>query len=154
MLVSGSSSKPTSDLSGSALRPFYWAIIVALLILIAAQITLSTRQQSQVFDEADHLYAGYEYWKHGDFGRNPEHPPLMKLVAASTLLSLPLKEPTPVPIPFFKAQDFIDASAFLYSADADSLLARGRAILLIFSLALALAVFAAGRDMFGQEAGL
>ena len=137
-----------------SLRPAYRAVVLALLVIIAAQISLSTRQQSQTFDEADHLYAGYEYWKHADFGRNPEHPPLMKLVAASALLSLPIKEPTPVPAPTFKFQDFLTASAFIYSADADSLLARGRGMLLIFSLGLALAVFAAGREMFGPEAGL
>jgi Dolichyl-phosphate-mannose-protein mannosyltransferase len=155
MLPSNSSPEPTVAAPRTALRPAYRMAVLALLVIIAAEITLSTRQQSQTFDEADHLYAGYEYWKHADFGRNPEHPPLAKLIAASALLALPLKEPPPSNfIPFFKAQDVIAATAFLYSADADSLLARGRAMLLIFSLALALAVFAAGREMFGPEAGL
>jgi 4-amino-4-deoxy-L-arabinose transferase-like glycosyltransferase len=154
MLASGSYPGPASRQPRTALRSAYRVAVLALLVIIAGEIFLSTRQQSQTFDEADHLYAGYEYWKHADFGRNPEHPPLMKLVAASALLSLPLKEPAPVSIPFFKAQDFYTASTFLYSADADSLLARGRGMLLIFSLGLALAVFAAGREMFGTEAGL
>jgi hypothetical protein len=51
-------------------------VVLALLVLVAGEIFFSSRQESQVSDEADHLYAGYEYWKHGDFGRNPEHPPL------------------------------------------------------------------------------
>ena len=154
MLASGSYPDPASGHTHASLRSAYRVVVVALLVIIAGEIFLSTRQQSSTFDEADHLYAGYEYWKHGDFGKNPEHPPLMKFVAASALLRLPLKEPQPVPAPWFKAQDFITSSTFLYSADADSLLMRGRAILLIFSLGLALAVFAAGREMFGSEAGL
>lgn len=154
MLASGSYPDPASGHTRASLRSAYRVAVIALLVIVAGEITLSTRQQSSTFDEPDHLYAGYQYWKHGDFGRNPEHPPLMKFVAASALLRLPLKEPQPVPGPWFKAQDFLTASAFLYSADADSLLARGRGMLLIFSLGLALAVFAAGREMFGPEAGL
>jgi 4-amino-4-deoxy-L-arabinose transferase-like glycosyltransferase len=154
MLASGSHPDPASGHTHASLRSAYRIIVVALLVIIAGEIFLSTRQQSSTFDEADHLYAGYQYWKHGDFGKNPEHPPLMKFVAASALLRLPLKEPQPVPVPFFKAEDFITSSAFLYSANADSLLMRGRGMLLIFSLGLALAVFAGGREMFGSEAGL
>src|SRR3954453_7027790 len=104
----------------------WWMVVVALLLFFGSELFLSTRQESQVFDESAHLFAGFEYWKHGDFGMNPEHPPLIKLVAATPLLSLPLKEPAPVPIPFFKAQTFLGASQFLYGADADSLLLRAR----------------------------
>jgi hypothetical protein len=137
----------------TALRPAYRAVVFALLALVTAEIALSSRQESQVLDEANHLYAGYEYWKHGDFGRNPEHPPLAKLIAAAPLLPLHLAEPDD-PYPNFKARDFNNGSKFLYSANADELLARGRGMLLLFSLGLALAVFAAGREMFGPEAGL
>jgi hypothetical protein len=127
--------------------------VLALLVLLAAEIFLSSRQESQVYDEADNLYAGYQYWKHGDFGRNPEHPPLAKLVAAAALLPLRLTEPND-PYSSFKSGDFYNGEKFLYGADADMLLARGRGMLLIFTLGLAAAVFAAGREMFGPEAGL
>src|ERR1019366_5815692 len=75
------------------------------------------------------------------------------LVAASALLPLRLTEPD-VPYPNFKSRDFYNAATFLYATDADRLLARGRGMMLIFSLGLALAVFAAGWEMFGPEAGL
>jgi 4-amino-4-deoxy-L-arabinose transferase-like glycosyltransferase len=136
------------------LRPAYRLAVLGLLAIIAMQIVLSTRQESQTFDESDHLYAGYEYWKHGDFGRNPEHPPFAKLVAAAGLLPLHPKEPEPAPGRSFKYEDFLTASQFLYGADADRLLARGRGMMLLFTLGLALAVFAAGREMFSPEAGL
>ena len=153
-MLSTVSPDPIESRPHIALRARYGILVLGLLVMIAAEILLSARQESQTFDEADHLYAGYEYWKHGDFGRNPEHPPLVKLIAASALLPLQLKEPATSPNPYFKAQDFLGAPEFLYNADADSLLARGRAMLIVFSLALALAIFAAGSEMFGVEAGL
>jgi hypothetical protein len=40
-------------------------------------------RNSFTWDEDDHIYSGYMSWKHGDFGLNPEHPPLVKLIAAA-----------------------------------------------------------------------
>src|SRR5271154_6682564 len=117
-----SSANPVEIQPHRALRPAYRMAVLGLLVLIAAQIFLSTRQESQTFDESDHLYAGYEYWKHGDFGRNPEHPPLAKLVASAGLLTLHPKEPAPIPIPFFKFQDLVNSEQLLYSGDADAVL--------------------------------
>jgi 4-amino-4-deoxy-L-arabinose transferase-like glycosyltransferase len=154
MSASSVSADPIEGRPHRGLRARYGILVLGLLVLMAAEIVLATRQESQTFDEANHLYAGYEYWKHGDFGHNPEHPPLAKLIAASSLLPLHLKEPAASPSPYFKAQDFLSAPEFLYNADADSLLARGRAMLIVFSLGLALAIFAAGWEMFGVEAGL
>lgn len=154
MTINMTSANPVPIRPCDALRPAYRLAVLGLLVILCAQIFLSTRQESQTFDESDHLYAGYEYWKHADFGRNPEHPPFAKLVAAAGLLSLHPKEPEPAPGRSFKYQDFLTASQFLYDADADSLLARGRGMMLLFTLALALAVFAAAREMFSPEAGL
>ena len=150
------STNPVEIPPSGALRPAYRLAVLGLLVLIAAQIFLSTRQESQTFDESDHLYAGYEYWKHGDFGRNPEHPPFAKLVAAAGLLALQPKEPVPVITPWFKSQDFRNSTAFFYRANpsADALLIRGRAMMLLFVLGLALAIFAAAREMFSPQAGL
>jgi hypothetical protein len=132
----------------------YRLAVLALLLLMAGEIVLSTRQQSQTFDEADHLYAGYEYWRHTDFGRNPEHPPLAKLVAALAILPSHPAEPAPISATWFKSQDFWTGSAFLYGEGrADSLLARARAMMLLFTLGLALAVFAAARELFGPQVG-
>ncbi|MBV8866238.1 MAG: phospholipid carrier-dependent glycosyltransferase [Acidobacteriaceae bacterium] len=135
-------------------RP-WWAVVLALLVLICCELFFSTRQESQVFDEAAHLFAGFEYWKHADFGVNPEHPPLVKLVAAVPLLPLQRKEPPPVPIPFFKAQNFIAASQFLYRGDADSLIMRARVtVACVFALGLAFLVLAAGYEMFDPQTAL
>jgi 4-amino-4-deoxy-L-arabinose transferase-like glycosyltransferase len=129
-------------------------IAVALLTLLAFLLFASVRQQSQTFDESSHLFAGFEYWKHGDFGRNPEHPPLVKMLAALPLLSMGLREPPAFPVPFFKAQDLVNGGQFLYTADADAILLRGRLSVALFSLTLALLVFLATREIFGPLAAL
>ena len=71
--------------------------VALLLAIFAAELALSTRQQSQTFDEAAHILAGYRSWKSFDFGINPEHPPLVKLVAAIPLLDCAVTSSVYVP---------------------------------------------------------
>lgn len=130
-------------------------VAAALLALMALLLIASVRQESPTFDEPVHLYAGWSYWKSGDFGRNPEHPPLAKLVAALPLLTMPLQQPNvSYPIPYFKALDVLGSSQFLYTADANNLLLRGRLMMVGFSLLLGLLVFLATRETFGELAAL
>ncbi|MDP9052471.1 MAG: phospholipid carrier-dependent glycosyltransferase [Acidobacteriota bacterium] len=152
--MSVTSSDPIEVRTSRALRTRHRIALLAILLLLAAEVFLSNRQESQTWDESAHLYAGYEYWTHADFGRNPEHPPLAKLVAASAVLPLHPVDPAGPSTTLSKVQDYFNGREFLYGADADLLLARARAAMLIFPLALALAIFAAGYEMFGPEAGL
>ena len=64
-----------------------WVVPAFLCALLLAQALLSDGRLSQICDESTHLYAGYRYWKCGDFGYGSEHPPLPKLVAALPLLA-------------------------------------------------------------------
>ena len=77
---------------------------------MAMLLVTSVRQQSQTFDESTHLFAGFEYWRHADFGRNPEHPPFVKFLAALPLLPMGLAEPPSVPVPYFKVRTSSTAS--------------------------------------------
>ncbi len=129
-------------------------VAVALLTLLAVLLFTSVRQESQTFDESTHLYAGFEYLKHADFGVNPEHPPLAKMLAALPLLSMGLKEPQPFPFPYFKANDFMDGARFLYGGDADAMLLRGRMVLALLCVGLAGLVYLAASEIFGPLAGL
>ena len=71
-------------------KPWLWVIFVALLVLQAMQGLYIVHRESLTFDEGDHSFAGYMTWKTGDYGLNPEHPPLAKLVATVLLLHTPL----------------------------------------------------------------
>ena len=53
---------------------------------------MDTHANTVTWDEPDHIYSGYMSWK-GDFGLNPEHPPLVKFVATRPLLGLRLNVP-------------------------------------------------------------
>lgn len=72
-------------------------VVLGLLVIQAALITSSIRRESLTFDEPDHMYAGYRMWTAADYGLNPEHPPLVKLLAAVPLLGQKLWTPPPMP---------------------------------------------------------
>lgn len=62
------------------------------LAILLAQLALTIGTESIEWDEDDHLYAGYMSLKTGDFGLNPEHPPLVKmLVTMGCCEALPAK---------------------------------------------------------------
>jgi hypothetical protein len=85
-------------------------------------------------------------WKHGDFGLNPEHPPLVKLVAAQPLLYPPVKMPA-LQNRFFKLEGFLGGKEFFFNNDADGMLFRARQAVSFFALLLAV------KEMFGTRAG-
>jgi tetratricopeptide (TPR) repeat protein len=123
--------------------------VTLLLAVMAAELALSARQQSQTFDEAAHIFAGYRYWTTFDFGANPEHPPLVKLVAAIPLLRLPLRVPS-IPIDLFKLVEYKTGREFLYGNDANVLLWRARMAAAVFTICLALTVFLVAYSMWGE----
>lgn len=123
--------------------------VISLLMVLGVELLLSVRQQSQTSDEACHLFAGYRYWKNLDFGINPEHPPLVKLVAAVPLLRLPLLVP-PLSSGSFVEVEFLSGRQFLYANEADRILLRSRIAVSLFTLVLAFLVFVTARRMFGR----
>jgi tetratricopeptide (TPR) repeat protein len=126
--------------------------VVALLAILVVQLALSVRQESITWDEDDHIYAGYTSLKTGDFGLNPEHPPLVKMLAALPLLSMDLKVP-PLQGREFKHEAFLNGKDFVFGNDADKVLFRARMTASILSVLLAVLVFCAAREMFGLAAG-
>lgn len=132
---------------------FFLVSSVLLMVVLGVELFSSVRNQSQTFDESAHLYAGYTYWKTHDFGINPEHPPLAKVVAAIPLLPLhvPLASP---PKMHFRPAAVLGGRALLYKNDADMLLFRSRVTISVFTFALALLVLFAAREMFGWQTSL
>jgi 4-amino-4-deoxy-L-arabinose transferase-like glycosyltransferase len=131
-------------------------IAALLLVGLALQLSLSGRQQSQTFDEADHILAGYRYWMCSDFSANPEHPPLVKLVASVPLLLMKVKGPAPLcgyPEPSTE-RDFADGRTFLYSNNAESILFSTRLFACFFTIFLGVLVFKSAHLMFGTGPAL
>src|SRR5512142_60982 len=112
-----------------ATRPSRRALIVigvaALLIVLFIQLALSANANSITWDEDDHIFAGYMMWKNADYGLNPEHPPLVKLLATVPILHMPLHVPT-LQNRWFKVEAFKDGKDFLFKNDANAILLRVR----------------------------
>ncbi len=68
-------------------------IAVILLTIMFAVSILSIKDDALTFDELAHLPAGYSYLTQKDYRLNPEHPPLVKDLAAIPLLFLDLNFP-------------------------------------------------------------
>jgi hypothetical protein len=73
-------------LSMAILKRWVWLAVIGLLLLQAALISFALHRESLTFDETDHMYAGYRMWTAKDYGLNPEHPPLVKLLATLPVL--------------------------------------------------------------------
>jgi len=144
----------TSDRAQSFLdRP--WVTItgvILLLLVLEGQLLYSVRRESLTWDEGDHIFAGYMSLKHHDFGLNPEHPPLVKMVAALPLQNMTLREPQ-LQNRYFKTEAYLSGSDFIFQNDFETIIFRARMAASIFALMVALLAFLSAREMFGTGAG-
>jgi len=122
-----------------------------LFAVFAAEVTSASRNLSATWDEPYHLLAGYAYWQSGDYGVNPEHPPLAKLLGAFPLLFMRLKGPR-VGWNDAKPIAIVAARGFVYGNDADAILLRARLAEALVGLLLVLLLFEAGHRMFSAGA--
>ena len=136
------------SLNQTARRLLVGTAIVALLCIYVVEVTSSSRDLSAIWDEPTHILAGYRYWQAGDYGLNPEHPPLAKLVGAFPLLFMKLR------VPHLWHDDskpavVIEGRKFVYANNADALLLRVRLAEAVLGMLLVLVLFEAGQQMFG-----
>ncbi len=136
---------------------FLSALVVFLLALFLVPMVLSVHRESVTWDEGDHLFAGYMSLHTGEFGLNPEHPPLAKMVAALPLLPLHLHVPQ-LRGRYFKDEAYLDGRDMLFGNgprfSGAQLIFRARCAMLLFPLSLALLIFFAGRELFGRVTAL
>lgn len=137
--------------SGSRPKVYEIAALLFLLVVIGLQLFFSVRRESQTWDEGNHIFTGYRTWTQADFGLNPEHPPLVKLLTTVPLLSLQPKSPA-LEDRFFKEDAFLRGKEFLYQNDADLILSRTRTAAATLTLLAALVIFLGTREMFGTGA--
>ena len=133
-------------------------LAIAVSALIALQIVITVlviHRESLTFDEDNHLFAGYMMGHTGDYGLNPEHPPLVKLLAAVPLFGRNLWVPE-LKNREFKAEAYMSGREFLARNDGDrnQLVFQARLAAGLLAIAFSLVVFFAARDMFGDWAGL
>ena len=132
-----------------------WFIAGGLIILQMILVAIIVHGESLTFDEGNHIFAGYMMWHSGDYGLNPEHPPLVKLVATLPLLREKLWVP-PLQQRMFKAEAYRDGRDFMERNDGPGhgLLFRMRLAAGVFAVGLSVMVFLMGSKLFGESAGL
>jgi tetratricopeptide (TPR) repeat protein len=136
-------------------RRFYGVLIVIFFGLYAFQLWFHAIRTSATIDEPVHILAGYLHWC-GDFGFNPEHPPLLKMLATASLIGKDLVQP-----PWdcgskitSRADSYFFGNLFLVENGVDRIVIPARLSAALMSLLLALLVFLAASEMFGRWAGL
>lgn len=131
---------------------------IIVLVLLAATFLLpffSAQNFSPASDEITHLPSGYSYWKTGFINLNPQHPPLVKLIASFPLLFMDLKFDEKDPNLFGPLKDeWKFGSNFLFSNDVDRLFFWGRMPVMLLSLLLGLYIFKWASEMFSVKAGI
>lgn len=126
--------------------------VVLLFGLFAFQLWFHAERTSATTDEAPHILAGHRYWQCGDFGINPEHPPLLKLPATAPFVSKNLIEPSWEcgTKPTEKYDSFQAGTLFLTQNGTDEIVVPARLAAALMSLLMAAFVFLATREMFGK----
>ena len=155
-----------------ASSPRRWDALVVpaafvLLAVLAWQVLAFILASSRTSDESAHIMAGYSYLTRRDFRLNPEHPPLIKELAAVPLLFLNLRFPEGKDWDqgdqWNTGQRFIHEQRELVREQlgrdgpflsADWILTSARLPILALSLVLGWFLFRWSREMFGPFAAL
>ncbi len=113
----------------------------------------SSSQESAIMDELAHIPAGYSYVKYLDYRLNPEHPPLVKAIAALPLLFQNLNFPTDkAPWQSEVNGQWQAGAQFLYESgnNADQIVQTARFGPMILTLILILFIYIWSKELIGR----
>jgi hypothetical protein len=120
---------------------------------MAAVQAITSRSESQVYDESNQLLSGYSYLTTGHFRVALEQPPLVKLLCAIPVAFL---RPDPPPSRIALDNPWPAGREFLYHnrIPADSMLMAGRYCAIAISVLLGVAIAFWARRQFGARVAL
>jgi len=136
-------------------------IAIFFLIIMFLLCVFSIKDDSFTFDETAHIAAGYSYLTQKDMRLNPEHPPLIKDIAALPLLFLNLNFPKNHPSwtqnenPQWWFQ-FDFANQFLYKSgnNPDKILFWGRIPMILVLIFLGWFLFFWTKKLFNNKTAI
>ncbi len=131
--------------------------VASILALMAILMFGSAWNDSAIMDELPHIPAGYSYLAKGDYRLNPEHPPLIKMIATVPLLFLKINFPETSPhwtTDINGQWDF--GREFLYRAgnDADKIIFWSRVPIILLALFTGWLLFTYLRKRFSDGVAL
>ena len=128
-------------------------ILIAIVAISAFLMFDVSRQESATMDELAHIPAGYSYVKYLDYRLNPEHPPLLKALAALPLLDMNLKFPTDSPKWEKEVNNQWDiGSIFLFQSgnNPDKIVQSARIFPIIITLLTIVLIYLWSRELLGK----
>lgn len=130
-------------------------LVTFILLFMFFVAVTSMAGDSAIRDEEPHIVAGYSYLKTGDYRLNPEHPPLIKDLAAVPLLFMNPK----LPANHFSRtinDQWAEGEEFLYREgnNPDAMLFWGRMPIILLSILLGFFVYLWAKELYGRKAGL
>ncbi|MDO8663839.1 MAG: glycosyltransferase family 39 protein, partial [Candidatus Wildermuthbacteria bacterium] len=133
-------------------------IAVGLLLFVFLITLFSVKGDSLTMDELAHLPAGYSYLTQKDMRLNPEHPPLIKDLAAIPLLFIKDIH-FPSDIKAWKDDingqwDFGNNFLFKSGNPADKMIFAGRIPMILLLLLLGFYIFKIAKEFFGNKTAL
>ena len=130
-------------------------LVTFLLSLMFFVAVTSMAGDSAIEDEVPHIVSGYSYLTKGDYRLNPEHPPLIKDLAAVPLLFIRPNFPTEQWQAGVNDQ-WSEGANFLYKTgnNADLMLFLGRLPVILLSILLGYFVYRWAKELYGNKAGL
>jgi len=133
---------------------FAWTAFVLALLTYVLLLSHYSRSNSPTFDEGMHIASGHRYWECGDYGINPEHPPLVKLIAARPLSSWRFDVyQSACGASVTNNMQLIGTGLRLMNGPfADQILAKARRATMVFPILLLVLIFFATRVWFGSLA--
>lgn len=138
------------------------ALAVGLIVAHATLALTAAWVKNATFDEVSHLPAGFTYLAWGDYRLNPEHPPLVKLIAAAPLVAAGAGSPGRDSASFSRGLELDEAQwvfgqDFLYLTpgnDADRLLFLARLPMVGISVLLGAILWLWASELFGEIAAV
>ncbi len=145
--------KSSNNLSSSA--PI---IVLAGILAVSFSLMLwASFGDSAIMDELAHIPAGYGYLNNLDYRLNPEHPPLVKAIAAFPLVFLDLYFPTADPAWSRDVNgQWAMGDGFLYGSgnDADYIVRSARMLPIMLTIFLTILIYAWSAELLGAWWGL
>ncbi|MBI2609573.1 glycosyltransferase family 39 protein [Candidatus Giovannonibacteria bacterium] len=135
--------------------------IIALTMLVVMFVLLvsSTLNDTATFDEIAHIGAGFTYLQLKDSRLNPEHPPLMKDIAAIGLLFLNLNYEHPQPFwnaPDVNERQWVNGNYLLYGSgnNPDQILIWSRLPIMILAIIFGWLLYLWVQSLYGSRVSI
>lgn len=134
-----------------------WCAVAAICFFALILMLVASFGESAITDERAHIPAGYGYVANLDYRLNPEHPPLVKVLAGIPLRFLNVNFPTQSTAWTSEINgQWTMGTQFLYESqnDADKIIRWARIGPMLLTLALSILIYLWSRELLGRLWGL